>query len=61
MRAVIQRVQRASVEVDALTVGAIENGLLIYLGVAASDTNKDVAYLAEKVRLLRIFEDAEGK
>lgn len=61
MRAVIQRVLQASVEVDGCSVGSIDKGLLVYLGVAVSDTKEDAAYLAEKVRFLRIFEDAAGK
>lgn len=61
MRAVIQRVLEASVEVDQQVVGAIQHGLLIYVGVAVSDTADDAQYLAEKVRFLRVFEDAEGK
>jgi D-tyrosyl-tRNA(Tyr) deacylase len=54
-------VLQASVEVDAVTVGAIERGLLVYLGVAVGDRAEDAAYLADKVRFLRIFEDTDGK
>ncbi|MDR3276603.1 MAG: D-tyrosyl-tRNA(Tyr) deacylase [Treponema sp.] len=61
MRALLQRVRRASVTVDGQTRGAIEGGLLVYLGVAAGDTEVDARYLAEKTRSLRIFEDATGK
>jgi D-aminoacyl-tRNA deacylase len=61
MRAVVQRVLRASVEVDEVTVGIIERGLLVYLGVAAGDQGEDATYLADKVRFLRIFEDSAGK
>jgi D-tyrosyl-tRNA(Tyr) deacylase len=61
MRAIIQRVLRASVEMDTRTAGTIEKGLLTYLGVAASDTVEDATYLADKVRFLRIFEDSAGK
>jgi D-tyrosyl-tRNA(Tyr) deacylase len=61
MRAIVQRVLRASVEVDAVTVGAIERGLLVYLGVAVGDHAEDAIYLAEKVRFLRVFEDGAGK
>lgn len=57
MRAVVQRVHSASVVVNDHTVGKIETGLLVYLGVAPDDTDTDVAYLAEKVRYLRIFPD----
>jgi D-tyrosyl-tRNA(Tyr) deacylase len=61
MRAVVQRVTQASVEVDAQTVGRISRGLLILLGVARDDTNEDADYLAEKITNLRIFNDDEGK
>jgi len=61
MRAVVQRVSRASVTVDGQVVGAIERGLLVYVGVAQGDTSKDVAYLVEKVLGLRIFNDDAGK
>ncbi len=61
MRAIIQRVTRASVVVAEETVGAIDQGLLVLLGVAQEDSSKDVVYLAEKTAGLRIFEDAEGK
>jgi len=61
MRAVVQRVSRAAVVVDGNTVGQIDNGLLVFLGVAQSDTDADADYLADKVAGLRIFHDAEGK
>ncbi len=61
MRAIVQRVLQASVEVDAVTVGAIKAGLLLYLGVAVGDGAEDVSYLVDKVRFLRIFEDDSGK
>ena len=61
MRAVVQRVSRARVTVEARTVGQIERGLLVLLGVGTGDEEKDAEYLAEKVAALRIFEDAEGK
>jgi len=61
MRAVVQRVREAHVEVDGVTVGAIGPGLLVLLGVARGDTPADAAYLAEKTAGLRIFEDAAGK
>lgn len=57
MRAVVQRVHRATVEVDGQTVSEIGAGLLVYLGVAASDRPGDSGYLAEKVRYLRVFPD----
>jgi D-tyrosyl-tRNA(Tyr) deacylase len=61
MRAVIQRVTRASVTVDDRIVGEIGNGLVVLLGVARDDTETDADYLAEKIAVLRIFDDAEGK
>src|SRR5581483_5457514 len=61
MRAVVQRVSRASVAVGGETVGAIATGLLVLLGVAHDDTESDAAYLAEKIATLRIFEDTQGK
>ncbi len=57
MRAVVQRVHEASVVVDAETVGKIDAGLLVYLGVEPDDGDDEVRYLAEKVRNLRIFPD----
>ncbi|MCU1298280.1 MAG: D-tyrosyl-tRNA(Tyr) deacylase [Acidobacteriaceae bacterium] len=61
MRAVIQRVNRAKVTIDAETVGQIENGLLVLLGVSKADAEVDADYLAEKIAGLRIFEDANEK
>ena len=61
MRACIQRVSHASVEVEGQVVGAIERGLLVLLGVTHADDASTADYLADKVVGLRIFEDAEGK
>ena len=61
MKAVIQRVRNASVEIDGKTVGKIGNGLLVLLGVAAGDTETDIALLARKIVNLRIFSDEAGK
>lgn len=61
MRAVVQRVSRASVTVDGVVVGAIERGLLVLLGVGHDDSAADVDYLVEKIVGLRIFEDDAGK
>lgn len=61
MRAVVQRVAKASVTVEGSVVGAIDKGLLVLVGVAEGDTDKDIRYLADKVTGLRIFEDENGK
>ena len=61
MRALIQRVGRASVAVDGEVVSAIGPGLLVLLGVAVGDTEGDADWLADKVRALRVFPDADGK
>lgn len=61
MRALIQRVGTARVEVDGQTVAQIGAGLLVFLGVAKSDTRRDADYLADKVAGLRIFPDQDGR
>jgi D-aminoacyl-tRNA deacylase len=61
MRAVIQRVSRASVEVDGQVTGAIGTGLLILLGISKTDAEKEADYLVEKIIALRIFPDECGK
>jgi D-aminoacyl-tRNA deacylase len=61
MRAVVQRVSRASVKVNVEITGAIELGLLVLLGVGQDDTEGDADYLADKISGLRIFEDDAGK
>ena|SRR5687768_5398763 len=61
MRAVVQRVTRASIKVEAETIGEIGKGLVVLLGVARDDTEKDADYLAEKISLLRVFDDSEGR
>src|SRR5712692_5760906 len=60
MRAVVQRVTRASVKVDGEIVGEIGNGLVALLGIARDDTEKDATYLVEKIAALRIFDDEAG-
>jgi len=61
MRAVVQRVTKASVTVEDSTVGSIGLGLLVLLGVSRSDTVASADYMAEKLLGLRIFDDHEGK
>lgn len=61
MRAVIQRVRRAAVVVAGETVGAVEAGWLVLLGVGPADTPAEAAWLADKVAHLRAFEDDAGK
>jgi D-aminoacyl-tRNA deacylase len=61
MRAVVQRVTRAKVTVDAAVVGEIANGLVVLLGIARDDTPSHAEYLADKVAALRIFTNDEGK
>ena len=61
MKAVIQRVSRAHVEVDEQVVGRIDKGLLVLLGIAHEDTQRQARWLAEKVAHLRIFSDENDK
>jgi D-aminoacyl-tRNA deacylase len=61
MRAVLQRVTRASVRVGGETVGDIGAGLVVLLGVARDDAEEDARYLVEKVLNLRVFDDAGGR
>ena len=61
MRAVVQRVAWAKVEVDGEITGAIERGLLVYLGAGKGDGDEERAYMLSKVTGLRIFENDEGK
>ncbi len=60
MRAVVQRVRSASVEVDGRIVGRTNGGLLVLLGVERGDTDEDLGWMVRKVSGLRIFRDAEG-
>ena len=60
MRCVVQRVTRASVTVENETVGAIGPGLMVLIGVADTDTDRDLKYITEKVPNLRIFDDENG-
>ena len=61
MRALVQRVSRASVSVDGDTTGAIGTGLLVLLGITHDDTAADCDRLADKVRALRVFPDGDGR
>ena len=60
MRAVVQRVRRAKVDVEGRTVGEIGSGILVFLGVGQNDSEKDCDYLAGKIAHLRIFSDEQG-
>jgi len=60
MRAVIQRVSRASVSIDEEVCGAIANGLLILLGICVDDSKADADWLAAKIANMRIFSDKQG-
>lgn len=61
MRAVIQRVTRASVSVDGEEIGAIGRGLMVLLGAGQDDQDADLQYILDKTLNLRIFADAQGK
>jgi len=61
MRAVIQRVARATVIVQGRAIGTIGPGLLVFVGISRTDTVEDTAYLVDKVLWLRVFTDEEGK
>ncbi|HOC80146.1 MAG TPA: D-aminoacyl-tRNA deacylase [Caldisericia bacterium] len=61
MRAVVQRVGRASVSVDRKVVGQIESGLLVFVGVGQGDAQQDADYIATKILGMRIFQDDTGK
>ena len=61
MRAIIQRVSSARVISDGVLTGEIERGFLVLLGIEQEDSQKDVIWLADKIRQMRIFSDGEGK
>lgn len=61
MKALIQRVSSARVEIDGRPVSEIENGLLVFLCAVKGDTDRDLEYIVKKVSKLRIFEDEHGK
>lgn len=61
MKIVIQRVKRAKVQIAGQTVGQIETGFLVLVGITHTDTENDAQYLAKKLSAMRIFDDADGK
>ena len=61
MRAVVQRVSKASVSIDGEVTGSIGNGLLVLLGVAMADTEKDADYVLEKTLNLRILRTQKAR
>ncbi len=61
MRAVVQRVKKASVTINGQVTGSIQQGLLVFLGIEDVDQVEDLQYICDKVVGLRIFEDDEGK
>jgi D-tyrosyl-tRNA(Tyr) deacylase len=61
MRAVLQRVRRASVSVNGTVVARIDHGLLVLVGIAAGDGPADIGYIASKVREIRVFADEAGR
>jgi len=61
VRAVVQRVRRASVEVDGKVVGVIGHGLLVFVGIATEDGPADLEYVASKIAEMRIFQDDHGR
>lgn len=61
MKAVIQRVSQAKVEIEGQMIGEIGSGFMVLLGIHSDDTLEDVGYLVRKIGKLRVFEDSEGK
>jgi len=61
MRAVVQRVSKASVTVEGMVTGAIDRGLLVLVGIAADDTPEDIAWLAGKIAGQKLFPDESGR
>ena len=61
MRAVVTRVKNARVDIDGKTVGSIDGGFLVLLGIAVADTEAQAVRMADKVCGLRVFEDEQGK
>ena len=61
MKALIQRVKNAKVDVDGATVGQIEQGLLVFVGIDKADTDKQISWIANKLLGYRVFEDEQGR
>lgn len=61
MRAVVQRVSRAGIDIGGATTAAIGRGLVIFLGIRSQDSSADLLWLADKIIHLRIFQDQDGK
>ncbi|MBF6568869.1 MAG: D-tyrosyl-tRNA(Tyr) deacylase [Candidatus Binataceae bacterium] len=61
MRAIVQRVSRAEVRISGRTIGRIDRGLMVLLGVARGDTDDDAEFMADRIAAMRIFADSEGK
>lgn len=61
MRAIVQKVKKASVKVSDEKISEIESGLLVFVAVTDTDTEKDIEYIKKKIEKLRIFEDSDGK
>ncbi len=61
MRVIVQRTTNAMVRIDGKTVGHIDKGFMLLVGITHTDTQEDADYIAKKVAQLRVFEDAEGK
>jgi D-tyrosyl-tRNA(Tyr) deacylase len=60
MRVVIQRVQQASVTVDGLVIGQIQQGLMVLVGIVNEDSQADIEWISSKIVNMRIFEDEQG-
>lgn len=60
MRVILQRVSAASVEVDGQVIAAIDQGLLLLVGIEEADSAEDIAWISNKIANMRIFDDAEG-
>jgi len=61
MKAILQRVRHASVEIDKQVVGSIGNGLLVFLGIGGEDTIQDIQWMVDKIVNLRVFEKERGR